>query len=242
MKNNSKRVLCWSVKYAAFILIISLISVARAADKITDVAEFSALRAEYEKRFPQKITWSRVLVSRYGLREEPLDRRGVTAGGGTTVIFNAVEKQTWMLQPARKIFVHLPAADEPGVTEVDDAPDSLLSILPCESYRESHRAGNEQYADRLMEKWLCRQKPSDPATTQLYDPGLKMVVRSESPSGHIAELRNIKLEAHPKEQFWPPSGYRKTSMKEYFTGIVELPAYQEESQSAPPDRSKRATQ
>lgn len=239
MKSNNK-VAPLARMHLSLAMVIFLALPAPAADTTQNLTEFSALRVEYNKSFPQKTTHSRIFVSRYGLREEPLDKGGVTVSKGTTIISNAIEKQAWMLVPARKIFIALPSTEEPGVTLIDDAPDDLLSTIPCETYKESRKLGNEKHADRPVEKWQCRHAPTGPATSLLYDPELKVVVRSENSSGHTIELRNIKIEAVARDQFWPPPAFRKVSMKEYFTGIVELPAYQDDIQSAP-NQGTRAT-
>jgi hypothetical protein len=188
---------------------------------------YTAIRVEYDKS-SQKEKRTKIYASKQGIREEELDSRK-PAERQFTVVVNFAMGKTWFLVPGRKIYMEPPSADAPGVTTSNE-PGTVLAPSPCQGYSKSEKRGVRNYEGRKVEEWDC-QNDSAGTATQLYDPALQVVVRSESDKGHMVELRNITEGKQPDSLFKVPEGYRKASLREIVTGTTELPKYPETSEA-----------
>lgn len=197
---------------------------------------FSAGLFRYNKELPQKVVRARVMYGREGIRRESA---GHGQGPRAVAILNFKQRKAWFVAPEREIYVEAPGADQPGV-ETGDMRQGVLSAVPCQAHGEGRRTGSRTHAGRRVEVWSCSGTGAGGQVLQYYDPELGLVVRQETADGHVEELREIRTGEQDSALFAPPRDFRKTSLRELFTGIVELPVYVEprgegggESQTGP---------
>ncbi len=186
-------------------------------------ASYTATRVEYDKSSQKKEKRTKIYASKQGIREEQDAKK--PAERQFTVVINFELGKTWFLVPHRKVYMEPPSADAPGVTTSDE-PGTVLAPSPCQGYSKSEKRGMRSHEERKVEEWNCHSN-SVGEVTQLYDPVLHVVIRSEDKKGRVLELRNILEGNQPDVLFKVPEGYRKVSLREIMTGTTELPGYPE---------------
>jgi len=95
----------------------------------------------------------------------------------------------------------------------------VREYLPDGTVTEVLLHGIEKVDGRNTEKWVMQVTHANGqtmASTQWYDPELKISIREEMPGGYVRELREIKTGKQDKNLFEIPEGYKKTE---------KLPAY-----------------
>jgi len=81
--------------------------------------------------------------------------------------------------------------------------------------------GQEELAGRKTEKWEVKMTGPDGktmASTEWYDPELKMAIKQELPGGIVSELVNIKVGPQADANFTVPAGYTPMEMPQGGTG------------------------
>ncbi len=192
---------------------------------------FSAEMVVFNRHNPKLQEKTRIQIGKAGMRFTKLTTESEKPF--FVAIQNFDTGHTWIASPLRLYYAEIPQVDDSRFVASDKKEGGwwpvtgILDNTPCQGMKGQKMEEHKLKRTRLT-VWKCQSSQSGEAYLQHYSTLLGIVVRQESQSGHIVELRDIKLESPDPTSFKPSKLWREVSLKEFFTGTPTLPKYIEE--------------
>jgi hypothetical protein len=182
---------------------------------------FSALQVAYDDVMPDKKVKSKVYISKQGFRMEGIENPD-SPTPNMIMLYNIASETSLLIDPVQKSYVVLQKESADSVTE---HKGTILSDVPCKSYKTLKKGKDTTWQSRAVEVWRCQADENAKPVTQYFDKKLHVVIREDN-NGHIIELHDIKPGKQRPDMLKPPKGYQKMSISEIMTGYVQLDKYE----------------
>lgn len=211
----------------ACLILSSTIAVADSEFSVWKGPSFRATQVVYDAKSPSEAQKGNVYVSKDGLKMITGGIPGPNGMRASSMVVIVKGIESYLVIPDLKLYIDQKSGAGGTKMEVDNVT-GIFSPAPCLNFKYSHSLGVVTLNQRQMEKWRCGNQPGVGDVIHYMDKELKCVVRSESGTGHIVELRDVALVAIPKDTFDIPKDYHKGTMNDLFQNPQSLPAYKKD--------------
>lgn len=171
---------------------------------------FSADLVGYSKNDPAQGDTSRVFFSSIGTRHE------TTLGAAKVVmILNRAQNLCWIIDEGAGQYAEAIINAQTDGCPTGDAQDEfggVLSSTVCAGYGQTKSLQSGSLNGRPAARWGCGDPATERSALQWYDEGWNIVVKEETRSGQVTELRNITAAPQAGELFAMPTAMQKISM------------------------------
>lgn len=190
---------------------------------------FSADLIDYSRNNPAQSDTSRVFFAPMGIRHE------TTLGAAKVVmILNRAQNLCWILDEGAGKYAEATINAQTDSCPTGDAQDEfggVLSAKVCAGYGQTKPLQGGSLNGRPTARWGCGDPSTDRSALHWYDEGWNIVVKEETRSGQITELRNITAAPQTGELFAPPTNMQKISMAALMQGLQSAAMIAEDDSS-----------
>jgi hypothetical protein len=190
---------------------------------------FRATLIEYNKHNAQREKRTKLIMSDQGLRAELL--RPNSERSQIIFIHNYRTEQKWLVNPGKHSYSEL--SDTSGLHTTDDADieaqqeisPEMLDQAPCQGAK-AEKLATRTVKNSELSVWECTDALGN-KIVQHYSTLLGMVIRQQSDTGQVKELKNISLVGIGAQDFIPSFLWREVALEELIFSAPLLPEYVE---------------